>query len=64
MKEIDIQQIIDMNYRVLLLLGYATSIVNSYQKLTVYHDDDKECKWFFDAIQAVVYENKPLPSLL
>lgn len=63
MKEISIQDLINTNYRILLLLGYATSIVSSYQKLEAYHDDSDHCKWFFDAIQAVVYENKPLPPM-
>lgn len=60
MKELDVQQLIDMNYRVLLLLGFATSIVGDYKR---WGGDEKNCKWFFDAVQAVVYENKPLPPL-
>lgn len=63
MKEIDIKELIDANFRILLLLGYATSIVVSYSKLEAYHDDSEKCKWFLDAIQAVVYENKPLPPI-
>lgn len=63
MNEVQIKQIIDTNYRILLLLGYATSIVGDYQRLEAYHDDSEKCKWFFDAVQAVVYENKPLPPL-
>lgn len=62
-KEISVQDLIDANFRILLLLGYATSIVGSYQRLEAYHDDSEKCKWFFDAIQAVVYENKPLPPM-
>lgn len=63
MKEISVQDLIDTNFRILLLLGYATSIVTDYQRLEAYHDDSEKCKWFFNAIQAVVYENKPLPPL-
>lgn len=63
MKEIEIQDLINTNYRILLLLGYATSIVGDYQRLETYHDDEHKCKWFFNAVQAVVYENKPLPPL-
>ena len=63
MKEINVQDLIDTNFRILLLLGYATSIVMNYQKLEAYHDDAEQCKWFFDAIQDVIYENKPLPPL-
>lgn len=61
--EIDVQNLINANFRILTLLGYAMSIVVSYEKLEAYHDDSEKCKWFFDAIQAVIYENKPLPPL-
>lgn len=63
MNEIEIKQIIDANFRILLLLGYATSIVGSYKRLEAYHDDSEKCDWFFDAVQAVVYENKQLPPM-
>jgi len=63
MNESQIQNLIDANFRILLLLGYASSLVMSYRELEVYHDDDEKIKWFFDALQAVVYENKPLPPL-
>lgn len=63
MKEISVQDLIDANFRILLLLGYASSIVMSYRKLEAYHDDEEKIKWFFDAIQAVIYENKPLPRM-
>lgn len=63
MKELDIQAIIDMNYRVLTLLGFATAIVSDYKDLEVYHEKSDKCDWFINAIQAVVYEKKPLPPL-
>lgn len=63
MKEIDIEQLINMNYRVLTLLGIATSFIIDYKKLEAYHDDSEKCDWFLDALQKVVYENKPLPQL-
>ena len=63
MNETQIQNIIDMNYRVLTLLGIAVSIIMDYKKLEVYHDDSYKCDWFIDAIQKVVYENKPIPTL-
>lgn len=63
MKEIDIQDLINTNYRILTLLDYATLIVMSYSKLEIYHDNSDKCKWFMDAVQAVVYENKPLPPM-
>jgi hypothetical protein len=63
MNETQIKELIDANFRILLLLGYATSIVGSYRRLEAYHDDEEKCKWFFDAVQAVIYENKPLPPI-
>lgn len=62
MTEENIQQIIDVNYRVLLLLGYAASIAMDYKRLEAYHDNTYKCDWLFDAIQKVVYENKPIPK--
>lgn len=64
MKDTDVKELIDANFRILFLLGYATSIVMSYSKLEPYHDDSEKCKWLFDAIQAVVYENKSLPPMM
>ncbi len=44
MKEIDVQDLIDTNYRVLTLVGYATALVMGYQKLEAFHDDSEKCK--------------------
>lgn len=56
-----IQQLIDMNMRLSVLLGYAVSMVQAYDKLEAYHDDSDKCVWFMEAIQAV-YANNPLPA--
>ena len=61
-KELDIDNLINMNYRVLTLLGIATSIIMDYEKLA-YHDNSAKCKWFMEAISDVVYRNKPIPPL-
>lgn len=63
MTEENIQSIIDMNYRALTLLGIAASMIMDYKKLDDYHDKAYQCDWFINAIQAVVYENKPLPKM-
>jgi hypothetical protein len=63
MKEIDIEQLINMNYRVLTLLGMATSIIMDYKNLSAYHDNSAKCNWFMDAITNVVYLNKPIPPM-
>jgi len=61
MKELDVQEVINMNYRLSTLLGIATSIIRDYQKLEAYHDSCNICDWWMTAIQAVVYQNKPIP---
>jgi hypothetical protein len=63
MKEIDIQELINVNYRILTLLGIATSMIMDYKNLEAYHDNSEKCDWFVTAIQAIVYENKPLPQM-
>lgn len=62
-KEIDVESIITANYRFLTLLGIATSIIMDYKDLEAYHDKSDKCDWFMQAIQDVVYENKPIPPL-
>lgn len=58
----DYQNVVNMNYRVLTLLGMVTSILidckNSQPRSEHYKFD-----WFLDALNAVVYENKPIPPL-
>lgn len=62
MKELDVQELINMNYRILTLLGYATAIIHDSPILQLGNNDQKY-QWFMQAIQAVVYENKPLPPM-
>lgn len=54
MKEIDVQELINVNYRLCTLLGIATHII---------HTNSNDTDWWMKAIQAVVYENKPIPPL-
>lgn len=62
MKELDINQIINMNYRVLTLLGMVTSLLIDYKNQKP-HSEHYKYDWFMDAMNAVVYENKPIPPL-
>lgn len=61
-KSIEIQDVINMNYRVLTLLGIATSLIADCRNDS---PNNKKYKfdWFMDAINDVVYLNKPLPPL-
>lgn len=62
-KEIDIDSLINVNYRLCTLLGMATSIIMDYKDLDAYHDKSEKCDWFLKAIQDVIYENKPIPKI-
>lgn len=62
MKEERIQEIIDMNYRVLTLLGMAASIIMDYKTLEAYHDNSEKCDWFLNALNDVIYLKKPIPA--
>lgn len=55
MKEIDIDNHITMNYRVLTLLGMAMSLIMEQPK------SDRRT-WFVNAVENVVYRNKPIPE--
>lgn len=63
MTDDQVKQLCDDNFRILTLLGYATSLVMEYKKLDAYHDQTYKCDWFLQAIQNVIYENKPLPPI-
>ncbi len=64
MTDESIQNLIDTNYRVLTLLGYATSLVMDYKKLEAYHDNLDKCNWLLQAINDVIYLKKPLPEFI
>lgn len=57
MKELDVNELINMNYRMATLLGIAWAFINEMT------NQPEKCKWFNSAIQAVVYENKPIPDM-
>lgn len=63
MKEIDIQELINVNYRLCTLIGIGTKMIMDYRKLEAYHDNSDDCDWWMKALQAVIYENKPIPPL-
>ena len=56
MKELDVNELVNMNYRVLTLLGIATAFINEMT------NQPEKVIWFNKAVQAVIYENKPLPE--
>ncbi len=55
-KEIDkLQILIDANYRLSTLIGIALSMICDYKNL-----NEKKRDWFIQAVQDVIYENKPI----
>ncbi len=62
MTEANIDKIMLMNQRLLLVMGYATSVI-----LDLHHHipiEKKEgCYWVVDAMENIVYLDKPLPPM-
>jgi len=59
-KELNVQQVIDMNYRCLMLLGYAASLLSEAFKNKPESQKEKY-KWFIQCIDNMIYFDKPLP---
>lgn len=57
-KDIDIEKLLNINYRAFTLLGVATSIVMEYQNLEAFHDNGEKCDWFIKAVEKLVYPNE------
>lgn len=62
MKKEKIQEIIDMKNRLLLVLGYGAAIMF---ELRHYLPQDKKdgLNWYLEAINNIVYMDKPLPPM-
>lgn len=58
----DIENMVHMNQRLLLILGFGTSIVLELRKL-MDNPDDPRVLWFIQAMENVVYLDKPLPPM-
>jgi hypothetical protein len=62
MKELDINKLIDMNSRLLLVLGYGTAVMLELGKFLP--EEKKEgLYWFVQAMENLVYLDKPLPPM-
>jgi hypothetical protein len=66
-KELDIQELINMNYRVLTILGYGMAVMfkmnDVIEDFTGRKYDHQGFEWYKKAIEDVVYRNKPLPPM-
>ncbi len=60
MKELDVQEILNMNYRALTLLGMMTAVLMECKKYRP-RSDHYKFDWILDSVNDVVYHNKPIP---
>lgn len=60
MKTDQIEQLIRMNHRLSLVLGFATSFIFDTQPENRNHP---QYKWIIEAIENLLYLNKPLPPM-
>lgn len=56
MKDEEIQKLIYMNYRCLMLLGYASSLLHEAEPYL----NEQQIKWFKESVSNIVYFDKPL----
>lgn len=62
MTDENIEKLIQMNQRLLLVMGYATSIiVHLRQYIPI--EDDHPVAWFIQAMENIVYLDKPFPPM-
>lgn len=62
MSDEEIQKMVQMNQRLLLVLGFGTSLILQLRKLLP-HDDCPFVLWFIQAMENIVYLDKPLPPM-
>lgn len=62
MTDDNIERLIQMNQRLLLVMGYATSVILELGK---YVPEEKKhgVYWVVEAIENIVYLDKPLPPM-
>ncbi len=62
MKELDVDALINMNSRLLLVLGYGTAVMIELGKYLPENKKDG-LYWFIQAMENLVYLDKPLPPM-
>jgi len=63
MSEIDIQRIIDMNYRCLTLLGYIRAVIKEMEDVMLKENvayNFSQLNWWNNAVDNIIYFDKPL----
>jgi hypothetical protein len=61
MTEDNINKLIQMNERLLLIMGHATYLILDLAKDA--QEENKHISWIIKAIENVVYLDKPLPKM-
>ncbi len=62
MDDKEIEHIYSMNNRLLLVMGFATSVLIDMSRL-LKNGEDPRLAWIIQAIDNIVYQNKPLPPM-
>lgn len=58
----EIEKIIKINQQLLLVLGFGTSIILD-KRNSSYRESDDKVSWFIQAVENIVYLDKPLPPI-
>ena len=62
MTDEDIDKLVKINQRLLLVMGYGTSVMMELGK-HLPHDKKDGVNWYFKAVQNIVYLDQPLPPM-
>jgi hypothetical protein len=62
MNDDNVDKLIQMNQRLLLVMGYATSVILELGKY-VPEENKQGVYWVIEAIENIVYLDKPLPPM-
>jgi hypothetical protein len=62
MTEFTTNRLIEVNSRLLFIMGYATSILLEMEQF-IPVENKKALSWVIEAIENIVYLNKPLPPM-
>lgn len=62
MTDEQIQELIDKNFKLLFLLGYITPMLSDYAE-TLPNDKKDKYHFFMQALENIVYHDKPWPKI-
>ena len=59
----EIEKIIKINHQLLMVLGFGLSIILEIRRDS-YRECDDKMSWFIQAVENIIYLDKPLPAIL